>query len=119
MPAALSFIRASAPSGEFEPFPIDRAQVLEGAPNATVRWLHVSAPGTPVYYAGLWTCQPSRFTWTFDANETAHLLEGRIRVTDDGGTSRELGPGDVAFFPRGAVTTWHVIEPMKKLFVDA
>ncbi|MFM8218464.1 MAG: cupin domain-containing protein, partial [Planctomycetaceae bacterium] len=34
-----------------------------------------------------------------------------------GGDAVELRPGDLASFPRGALSTWTILEPLKKFFV--
>ena len=103
----------------WQPFPIPAEQILEGDPAATVCWIHASAAGEPTYWSGLWTAQPSRFRWNFDVHETAHILEGHIRVTEDSGEVREFKAGDIAYFPKGAKTVWEILAPLKKLFVDA
>lgn len=104
---------------DWQPYPIDAAQILEGDPKAEVQWLQVSGEGEPAYYAGIWSADRSRFTWRFDMNESAHILAGRIRVTDERGRGREYKTGDVVFFPKGSRTEWLVIEPLRKFFVDS
>lgn len=105
--------------GGWEPYPMPPGCVRSGDPEARVRWLRVSGPGEPAYYAGLWSARPSIFEWRFDLDETLHVLEGRVVVTLEGGDVLDLGPGDVASFPRGAVTTWDIREPFRKVFVDS
>ena len=103
----------------WEPFPIDAKQILAGDPAARVHWLHVSGEGEPTYYAGLWTAEPSTFTWSYDGlNEMAHFLAGRVRIGVDGGPAVEYRAGDVVYFPKGTRTVWEVVEPIKKAFVD-
>ena len=105
--------------GEWEPYPLDAAQVIEGDPAPVVRWLHVSGEGEPGYYAGVWRAERSTFRWTFDFNETAHILSGRIRVTDESGSTHDYAAGDVVYFPKGARTTWEIVERFEKVFVDS
>jgi uncharacterized cupin superfamily protein len=102
----------------WEPYPMPRELFVEGDARAQVHWLRVSGPGEPPYYAGLWTAQPSVFNYTFELNETLHVLEGHVVVRQEGGPTLDLRAGDVATFPRGAVTRWEVREPFKKVFVD-
>ena len=105
--------------GKWANFPIDPTQVLEGEPRAMVRWLHQNGEHEPAYFCGVWRAERSRFRWDFDVNETAHILRGRIRVTEDGGEPQEYGSGDVVFFRKGARTVWDVLEPFEKVFVDS
>jgi len=44
------------------------------------------------------------------------VLEGEVTITDDEGGSWTLGPGDIAHFPLGLETTWHVPEHVRKVF---
>ena len=100
----------------FEPYPLPPASLVEGDPRATVHWARKSAE--PAYYAGLWTAEPSTFDFTFEMHETAHVLEGHVVVSQKGGPTLDLRAGDVATFPKGAVTRWQVKERLKKVFVD-
>ena len=69
--------------------------------------------------SGLWTCPVGKFRFFFPYEEHVFVIEGKVTVTDkyDGNTLHELGPGDMAFFPKGCNTIWEVTEPLKKYFV--
>jgi hypothetical protein len=99
---------------EYEPFPLD---AVAGDPDGKVHWLKASAEGEPMLYAGLFTGEPSTFTYTFGGNETFNVLEGEVRVELDTGEAVELRPGDLVTFPKGASSTWIVKSPFKKFFV--
>ncbi|MEW6764369.1 MAG: cupin domain-containing protein [Pseudomonadota bacterium] len=43
----------------------------------------------------------SRFPWTYDSQETSHIIEGRVTVTPDDGTPVEVVAGELAIFPAG------------------
>jgi uncharacterized cupin superfamily protein len=103
-------------TGGWEPYPLPKEIVVSGEPNARVHWARVQAD--PAYYAGVWTVQPCTFDYVFEMNEVAHVLEGHVVVTQKDGPTLELRPGDVATFPKGAVTRWEVRAPFKKVFVD-
>jgi uncharacterized cupin superfamily protein len=98
----------------YEPFELD---ALEGDPNGKVHWLKASGEGEPLLYAGLFTGEPSVFTYTFTGNETFNVLEGEVRVELDNGERVDLVPGDVVVFPKGHRSTWTVKSPFKKFFV--
>ena len=86
-------------------------------------------PGTEmhelVHSDGVWaglirmTSVDGPIPWTPDQRETAVVLEGRVRIEFDDGTSLELGPGDMASFAPGTAMTWHVTAPFKELWVLA
>jgi uncharacterized cupin superfamily protein len=99
---------------DYEPFPLD---AVEGDPNGKVHWLKASAEGEPMLYAGLFTGEPSVFTYTFGGNETFNVLEGEVRVELDSGETVDLSPGDLVTFPKGAASTWYVKSAFKKFFV--
>lgn len=102
----------------FVPFPLPPASIRSGTPDAQVHWLRTSGEGEPAYFAGIWTVQPCVFDYLFELDETAHILEGEAVVTQQGGPTLQLRPGDVATFPKGAVTVWDVRRALKKVFVD-
>jgi uncharacterized cupin superfamily protein len=102
----------------WEPYPLPAATIVAGDPAARVHWARVSGPGEPPYYAGVWTAEPSTFDFVFELNETAVILEGDLVVTQQGGPTLHLRPGDVATFPRGARTRWEIRSRLKKVFVD-
>jgi uncharacterized cupin superfamily protein len=54
--------------------------------------------------------------WTLPVRETILILEGAARIEFAGGPTLELGVGDMASIPRGAVTTWHLTLPFKELW---
>ncbi|MFM7159463.1 MAG: cupin domain-containing protein [Planctomycetaceae bacterium] len=95
----------------YEPF------LVEGRPFGEVHWLRTTGSGSGLLLAGLWKHPPATFDYTFPADETLHVLEGRVRIQVQGGDAVELRPGDLASFPRGALSTWTILEPLKKFFV--
>ena len=54
--------------------------------------------------------------WTLPTRETILILEGAARIEIEGGPTLELGVGDMASLPEGAVTTWHLTLPFKELW---
>lgn len=71
--------------------------------------------------AGIWICspeeQPGIHEAVFHANETVHILDGRVRVEIVGGPTYELGKGDSASFVRGTTGRWKVLERVTEFFV--
>ena len=62
----------------------------------------------------IWTCDVSKFPWSYSDNETCFLLEGEVVVTPDGGEGVEFGAGDLVTFPKGMSCTWDVKKAVKK-----
>lgn len=62
----------------------------------------------------VWTKEVSEFPWEYDAEETCYVLEGQITVTPEDGEPVEIGPGDLATFPKGMRCTWKVSAPVRK-----
>ena len=62
----------------------------------------------------VWSCEVSRFPWTYEERETCYILAGRVTVTPDGGEPVTIGAGDLVTFPAGLSCTWDVHEPIRK-----
>lgn len=106
---------SSVDSSEFTSFDFPADDLLEGEPNARVHWVRPEGNGSHV--AGVYRCDPSAFRYTWEADETIHVLEGSVRIEVDGGDKLDLGVGDVASFSAGDHGVWHVLEPFCELFV--
>ncbi len=100
-------------SVELKSAPIRREWIIDGAPVARNAELSRSRDGTACTL--VWDCTPGRFMWHYDIDETIHVLEGAIVLDDGVAPPRRLGPGDVVFFPAGAVVRWTVETHVRKL----
>jgi uncharacterized cupin superfamily protein len=70
--------------------------------------------------AGLW--KPDRDTAVYEglvlpARETIVVLRGSVRIDVQGGPILDLGVGDMASMPKGAVTTWHASPDFEEIWV--
>jgi uncharacterized cupin superfamily protein len=54
--------------------------------------------------------------WTLPERETILILEGKARIEIEGGPTLELGVGEMASLPKGAVTRWHLTLPFKEIW---
>ncbi|WP_320676224.1 cupin domain-containing protein [Prochlorococcus sp. MIT 1300] len=61
-----------------------------------------------------WTCEPSKFLWTYSEKETCLILEGNVTVTPHGGKPVNFGAGDLVVFPQGMSCSWEVHEAVRK-----
>jgi hypothetical protein len=112
--ASTTRVSGVSPS-EWEPFPF--AEVHEGDPDGRVHWLRQESGGDGILLTGIFTAQPCKVPYEFIGDESFHLMEGEITVAVEGGDTVDLGPGDIASFPKGARSAWHIKSPMKKFFV--
>jgi len=96
-----------------DPDPIPSDWVIEGTPQACSKYLAGSADGATSVMA--WSCTAGRFLWRYQVDEVLHIISGEVFVTDENDTVRRLGPGDMAFFPAGARSVWHVPHAVRKL----
>jgi uncharacterized protein len=93
--------------------PIRPDWVIEGTPQVRSKYLARSADGASSVMA--WSCTAGRFIWCYKVDEMLHVISGEVFVTDENGAVRHLGPGDMAFFPAGARSVWHVPHEVRKL----
>jgi len=71
--------------------------------------------------AGLWRPDPAQTGPYADleltARETIVVLAGTVRIEIAGGPTLDLGAGDIASMPKGAVTTWHPSPDFREVWV--
>lgn len=63
-----------------------------------------------------WECEPSTFDWEYDTDESAYVLEGKVRIKAEDGQEVEINKGDLVCFPKGLRCTWNVIEKIRKVY---
>jgi uncharacterized cupin superfamily protein len=110
-----SIVTADPATVELDLMPINPDWVLEGAPHARAKVLASSQDGTIWIMA--WDCSAGRFRWLYSEDEIVHILSGEVLMTDERGEEQRLSPGDMAFFPAGSTSTWHVPLHVRKLAV--
>ena len=62
----------------------------------------------------IWEKEVSTFPWSYDEQETCYLLEGKVKVTPEGGEPVEFGAGDLVTFPQGMDCTWEIGKAVRK-----
>jgi hypothetical protein len=102
-------------SPELASAPIPPDWISSGAPEARSRQLVRSRDRASSVMA--WSCTAGRFNWRYTVDETVHVIEGEVFVTDENGREHRLGPGDSAFFPAGSSSAWHVPVFVRKVAV--
>jgi uncharacterized cupin superfamily protein len=98
---------------DLKPAPIQPEWVLAGTPTASNAVVAVSRDGLAKTI--VWHCTEGSFRWIYDVDETIHILEGAVTLTCEDGSVREIGPGDIVFFPEGSTAVWRVTKPVRKL----
>lgn len=113
MPKSLTVFTGATVAPVFDRPRPDR--LVAGNPQRTT-WNHYEHAGMS---AGVWACEPGAWRIAFADNkdEFFHVLEGRIRIIDDAGVSREFGPGDACVIPAGFTGLFEVLEPVRKHYV--
>ena len=75
-----------------------------------------SDPGNE-FHCGIWESAPALWRVSYSENEFCHILEGRIRITDESGDSITVVPGDNFVISAGFKGTWETLEHAKKIYV--
>jgi uncharacterized cupin superfamily protein len=106
------FLAAAALAGDLADWgPLDEATGEPMQTSGAVLWSDGDQE------VGVWESTPGPSYWTLETHEAVHILSGRMTVTPDGGAPLEIGPGDVAVFPRGWRGAWQIHEKIRKLYV--
>jgi len=81
----------------------------------TKTWNHYTDP-TGQFFAGIWSSPAGAIKVSYSEEELCYILEGRVRLTDADGASKEFGPGSAFVIPAGFSGTWATLEPVKKIY---
>jgi uncharacterized cupin superfamily protein len=63
----------------------------------------------------IWECNPSKFNWHYESEESAFLYEGWVKVKTNTETV-EFRKGDFVVFPTGLSCQWEVLEKVVKVY---
>lgn len=88
--------------------------VVEGTPSMKTWVQHTSNDGSMI--SGYWEATPGTYHATYTQYEFVHMMEGRLTITPDGGTSVVLGPGDAFVVEAGFKGLWKIDETVRKHF---
>ena len=100
---------------------LDRA-AAEPFEVGTVQWIRRPGEGgRDDLSAGYWFISPDEtpgpMEVTGHADETVHILEGRVRIEPRNADALEPRAGDSASINKGVTATWTVLEPTVEFFV--
>ena len=106
--------RLGAPGAEPNTVDLDGWVKVEGTPSMKT-WVQQASPdGTMI--SGTWEATVGAWHATFVFYEFAHIIEGRITITEDGGAPVTVGPGDAFAIEAGFKGVWRIEEPVRKHF---
>jgi uncharacterized protein len=108
--------KVNASTGNWQPLDSELT-LLEGDPDFQIQVARDTSASGDLLLVGFAVAQPSSFRYTFEGDESVHILEGEVTIALDEGGSVDLGPGDAASFPKGAQSTWTITAPLKEFFV--
>lgn len=114
MPQLVAFSAAVSEPAFDHPRP-DR--LVHGNPLRTT-WAHYENALDGIS-CGVWACEQGAWRIAFDehSHEYFHVLEGRLRITDEAGLAQEFGPGEACLIPAGFNGTFEVLEPVRKHYM--
>lgn len=91
--------------------------VISGKPSHTI-YVASEDPGGK-FITKMYECSPGKFPvepYFIDCYELAHILTGKLIVTDSDGNTQTYEAGDVFITPQGFTGTWEIVETMRKVF---
>lgn len=71
------------------------------------------------FKAGTWDCTAGSWEHNHPKLEFCYIVEGSVKVIEEGGPTRVYNAGDSFVVPKGTRVTWIVEEYAKKIFVSA
>ncbi|ENY70603.1 hypothetical protein G114_17499 [Aeromonas diversa CDC 2478-85] len=92
-----------------------KERLIAGDPKQLL-WNHYSDPSAQ-FHAGVWQGEPGAWEVRYTEHEFCHLIEGRVRLSDQEGNSMTLVAGDQFVIPAGFRGTWETLETCRKIYV--
>ncbi len=69
------------------------------------------------FHCGIWEAEPACWRVHYTEHEYCEILQGRIRMSHDDGSVREVAAGARFVVPAGWRGTWEVLEAARKVYV--
>jgi uncharacterized protein len=110
-----SIVFATPSSVELSPSSIPSEWILGGEPKAWNK--EVSNTRDRTSQVVVWECSAGHFQWHYKKDESVFVISGEAFLIKPDGQEIRFGAGDVGFFPAGAVCTWRVPGPFRKVAV--
>ena len=87
--------------------------ILSGKPETRAKEFSRSRDRTS--HGVVWECTAGSFTWNYNKDESLVVITGEAFISYEGGEERQIGPGDIVFFPAGTSATWRVPNYIRKV----
>mmetsp|Transcript_17633 Transcript_17633/g.31640 ORF Transcript_17633/g.31640 Transcript_17633/m.31640 type:complete len:197 (+) Transcript_17633:149-739(+) len=111
----------SNPSATVRPYNTFAPQYLQNSAGSggIVSTESSSVYANPYMEVGCSTVAPGTYPVQTSSGECFHVLEGLFFLTNSDGSARRCVAGDTVCLPKNWSGSWDVLEPVKKLWVDA
>lgn len=93
---------------------LDGWKPVEGSPRMKT-WIENKTEDGK-FLTGFWEATPGTYHVTYKADELIHFFEGRLTLTEDGGTPQTFKAGDSFHIAAGFTGTWKTEETIRKIF---
>jgi len=110
-----NFISFSAQNAERTDYLVAGEKMIRGDGHQST--LNMFSDPNNEFHCGIWEGSPALWRVSYSENEFCHILQGRIQITDEAGTSITVGPGDNFVISAGFKGTWETLETAKKIYV--
>jgi uncharacterized protein len=110
-----NFIAFSEAAAERSDYHIAPEKLIRG--NTAQTTLNMFSDSGNEFHCGIWQGAPALWQVSYSEHEFCHILQGRIRITDESGANITVGPGDNFVITAGFKGTWEILEAAKKIYV--
>jgi uncharacterized cupin superfamily protein len=90
-------------------------RTVSASPIHTTTWSHYTDP-TGQFFSGIWASEIGAMKISYTEEELCVILEGRVKLTANDGSSIIFGPGSTFVIPAGFKGIWETLEPVKKIY---
>lgn len=94
--------------------PVEAEKVVSGAPLTGFRAAHDDEAAG--FFSGVWGSTVGSWRVAYDEIELCVILEGRVRLVGDDGSSATYAAGDAFVVPKGFSGIWETLEPCRKIY---
>jgi uncharacterized cupin superfamily protein len=90
-------------------------RTVSASPIHTTTWNHHTDP-TGQFFSGIWASEIGAMNISYTEEELCVILEGKVKLTANDGSSIIFGPGSTFVIPAGFKGVWETLEPVKKIY---
>ena len=90
-------------------------RTISANPIHTSTWNYYTDPSEQ-FFAGIWASEIGTMKISYTEEELCVILEGKVKLTANDGSSIVFGPGSTFVIPAGFNGIWETLEPVKKIY---